>query len=305
MSSSRIKPLTTTKSFNDQQFNDAWEVIAQGIWNVLHKNLLDVLPGDLYRRVYNIILHKNGDKLYQGVRDIITQHLEAVARDQIAPALGVGARLRPEASEVRRQMAWEDYLTAIRLVGDILLYMVCGFFIPFADCLLLFINCDRVYTKVANVPKVYQLGLDLFRDTVVRSPRFPVQQHLHQIMLEQIQKEREGKIIDRGAIKSAVGMLLALTDVSQNNSLYVVDFEEHYLKTSAAFYKVESQMLLANCDSAEYMEKVLKRLNEEQERTRQYLPETTEPKIRNIIQVEMITNHGKTMEMEISGLTQA
>ncbi|RUP42813.1 Cullin repeat-like-containing domain protein, partial [Jimgerdemannia flammicorona] len=300
------------------QFNDAWEVIAQGIWNVLHKNLLDVLPGDLYRRVYNIILHKNGDKLYQGVRDIITQHLEAVARDQIAPALGVGARTgRTKAGSIRGassdggaaflnilKKAWEDYLTAIRLVGDILLYMVCGFFIPFADCLLLFINCPSNRNAIspllgsfANVPKVYQLGLDLFRDTVVRSPRFPVQQHLHQIMLEQIQKEREGKIIDRGAIKSAVGMLLALTDVSQNNSLYVVDFEEHYLKTSAAFYKVESQMLLANCDSAEYMEKVQKRLNEEQERTRQYLPETTEPKIRNIIQVEMITNHGKTMEV--------
>lgn len=208
-----------------------------------------------------------------------------------------------------------------------------------------------MYAKTSNVPVVYELGLDLFRDTVARSPRYHIQQHLRQVMLEQIQHEREGEVIDRSAVKSAVDMLLELVDQKHNDSVYVADFEETYLKTSAAFYKVESQMLVGGCDAPEYMKRVSgrvqellseygrrgeeggrteghcslicdyyggwgmcidcsiklanpvciqveKRLNEEQERTRHYLSGITEPKIRSIVEEELITNHVKTI-MEV------
>ncbi|RUS25790.1 hypothetical protein BC938DRAFT_471663 [Jimgerdemannia flammicorona] len=61
--------------------------------------------------------------------------------------------------------------------------------------------------------------------------------------LEQIQQEREGKIIERSAINSAVGMLLDPTYESQNDRLYFVDYEEYYLKTSVAIYKVKTGVL--------------------------------------------------------------
>ncbi|RUS34385.1 Cullin [Jimgerdemannia flammicorona] len=297
-----IRP--SSQSGTDQHFNDTWDRLAQAIREIYKKNASVLSFEELYRNAYNMVLHKCGDKLYQGVRDVITQHLEEVAREQIVPAFGVGTRAGGTGAGSARgassdsgaaflkvlKKVWEEHSTCMLMIRDILMYM------------------DRVYVKTANVPLVYELGLDLFRDTVARSPRFPIQQHLRQVMLEQIQHEREGEVIDRSAVKSATDMLLDLTDESLKDSVYVADFEEHYLKTSAAFYKFESQMLVAKCDTPEYMKKVSgflveKRLNEEQERTRHYLSGMTEPKIQHIVEEELITNHVKTiMEMENSGL---
>jgi hypothetical protein len=41
-----------------------------------------------------------------------------------------------------------------------------------------------------------------------------------------------------------------------------------------------------------------KRMNEEYNRTRHYLSPVTEPKIRNIVETQLITNHAKTI-MEV------
>ncbi|CAG8820499.1 8620_t:CDS:2, partial [Dentiscutata erythropus] len=94
---------------------------------------------------------------------------------------------------------------------------------------------DRVYAKSANVPLVYELGLELFRDTIVRSTIYLIQNHLLDILLNQILLERENEIIDR-----------------------------RFLETSAEYYQVEGQMLVGECDAPEYMKKIEKRLNEEE-----------------------------------------
>ncbi|RUS17941.1 Cullin [Endogone sp. FLAS-F59071] len=294
-----LKTLSSQQSGPEQHVNETWDHLAQSIRQIHRKNASTLSFEELYRNAYNMVLHKSGDKLYLGVRDVIAQHLEDVSREQIVPAFGVGAGTG--GAGVRSaggtsadsgatflkvlKKVWEEHTTCMLMIRDILMYM------------------DRVYAKTNNIPVVYDLGLDLFRDTVARSPRYQIQQHLRQVMLEQIQHEREGEVIDRSAIKSAVDMLLELVDQKHNDSVYVADFEGTYLKTSAEFYKVESQMLVGDCDAPEYMKKVEKRLNEEQERTRHYLSSMTEPKIRSIVEEELITNHVKTiMEMENSGL---
>jgi cullin 3 len=51
------------------------------------------------------------------------------------------------------------------------------------------------------------MGLNLFRDKVIRSEKYPIQKHLITAMLTQIQLERNGDVIDRSAIQSSVAML--------------------------------------------------------------------------------------------------
>jgi cullin 3 len=68
--------------------------------------------------------------------------------------------------------------------------------------------------------------------------------------------ERRGEQIDRSAIKASVDMLVELYDHDKRENVYVVDFEPQYLETSSAFYLVESQALLTECDAPEYMRKV-------------------------------------------------
>ncbi|CAG8790803.1 3560_t:CDS:2, partial [Dentiscutata erythropus] len=123
---------------------------------------------------------------------------------------------------------------------------------------------DRVYAKSANVTLVYELGLELFRDTIVRSTIYPIQNHLLDVLLNQILLERKNKIIDHSNIKASMDMLLKLTDTSAKDSVYTTDFEERFLETSAEYYRVEGQMLVGECDVPEYMKKVEKRFNEEE-----------------------------------------
>ncbi|RGB31490.1 Cullin repeat-like-containing domain protein [Rhizophagus diaphanus] len=54
-------------------------------------------------------------------------------------------------------------------------------------------------------------------------------------------------------------------------------------------------MLVGEYDTSEYMKEVDKRLNKEEQRVGHYLSPTTEPKIRNIVEEELISKHFKTV----------
>ncbi len=56
---------------------------------------------------------------------------------------------------------------------------------------------DRVYVQQNNVDNVYNLGLMIFRDQVVRYPI--IRDHLRQTLLEMVAKERRGEVVDRCA----------------------------------------------------------------------------------------------------------
>jgi len=63
------------------------------------------------------------------------------------------------------------------MIRDILMYM------------------DRVYVTQYKLEHIYNLGLILFRDNVVRYS--PIREHLRQILLDMIAKERRGELIEK------------------------------------------------------------------------------------------------------------
>ncbi len=65
---------------------------------------------------------------------------------------------------------------------------------------------DRVYVQQNNVENVYNLGLIIFRDQVVRYGC--IRDHLKQTLLDMIARERKGEVVDRWA------SLFCLSDVT-------------------------------------------------------------------------------------------
>lgn len=59
-----------------------------------------------------------------------------------------------------------------------------------------------------NKTKVYDMGLQIFRDTIARHER--VKDRLRNLLLENIRREREGQLIDRILMKSTLSMLVDL-----------------------------------------------------------------------------------------------
>ncbi len=89
----------------------------------------------------------------------------------------------------------------------------------------------------------------------------------------------------------------------EKRKVYEDDFESHFLAQSSEFFKVESQKFLAENSASVYIRKVEQRINEESERATHYLDESTEARIVEVVEQELIRSHMKTIvEMENSGV---
>ncbi|KAL0336350.1 UNVERIFIED_CONTAM: Cullin-3A [Sesamum radiatum] len=175
---------------------------------------------------------------------------------------------------------WNDHNKALQMIRDILMYM------------------DRTFIPSTHKTTVHELGLNLWRDYVIRSSK--IHQRLLNAVLELIHKERTGEVINRGLMRNIIKML---TDLGP--AVYQEDFEKPFLEVSADFYRAESQEFIECSDCADYLKKAERRLNEEIERVSHYLDAKTEAKITNVVEKEMIANHmTRLVHMENSGLVK-
>ncbi|XP_034230690.1 cullin-3 isoform X2 [Thrips palmi] len=261
-------------SMDEKYVENIWLLLKNAIQEIQKKNNSGLSFEELYRNAYTMVLHKHGERLYTGLKEVVTQHLETKVREDVLRAL------HNNFLQTLNQ-AWNDHQTSMVMIRDILMYM------------------DRVYVQQNEVDNVYNLGLIFFRDQVVRYGC--IRDHLRDTLLDMVMRERKGEVVDRIAIKNGCQMLMVLGINSR--SVYEEDFERPFLQQSAEFYKMESQKFLAeNCASA-YIKKVEARINEEAERAKHYLDESTEVHIVGVVEEELINKHMRTIvEMENSGV---
>jgi len=158
---------------------------------------------------------------------------------------------------------------------------------------------DRVYVSQNKIENVYNLGLNLFRDHIIRYGC--IGERLRETLLSYLRRERRGEVINRIAVRNACQMLIELGIDSRE--VYQEDFERPFLQESAEFYRIESQRFLEENSVSAYIKKVEQRINEEAERAKHYLDKGTEPAIVHVVEQELISNHMSTIvEMENSGV---
>lgn len=251
---------------------NTWNLLRNAVHEIHKKNASGLSFEELYRNAYNMVLHKYGDKLYSGLKDVVDKHLVEVAED-------VAAANDDKFLTVLNE-AWTDHTQSMLMIRDILMYM------------------DRVYVVHNNVHSVYDLGLFLFRDNVARHPR--IKPRLLNALLDSIKRERTNEQINRAIFKS---ITLMLVDLGVNSrSVYEEDFEKFFLDAASSFYKIESQTFINN-SASEYMKKVERRIQEEMDRVKHYLDPLTEPKIKEVVERELISAHMKTLvEKRDSGM---
>lgn len=268
----RIRVFPTT--MDEKYVQSIWTLLKNAIQEIQKKNNSGLSFEELYRNAYTMVLHKHGEKLYTGLKEVVSEHLTEKVRTDVL------ASLNNNFLQTLNE-AWNDHQTSMVMIRDILMYM------------------DRVYVNQNNVDNVYNLGLIIFRDQVVRYGC--VRDHLRETLLDMVMRERRGDRVDRLAIKNACHMLIVLGIDSRN--VYEEDFERPFLAQSADFYRLESQKFLAENCASMYIKKVEVRINEEAERAKLYLDDSTEAAIVGVVEEELISKHMKTIvEMENSGV---
>lgn len=226
-----------------QYADKTWAVLRDAICQINRRDASGLSFEELYRNAYNMVLHRHGDKLYRGLVEVTKQHLGGVACEIDAA--------RGDTFAVTLEKKWREHQKSMSMIRDILMYM------------------DRIYVPPNQLEHVYDLGLSLWRDGVLREEA--INARVRDFLLSAIARERRGERVDTGAVRSMTRMLMDVGD-----DVYVHDFETHLLRATADFYRSESETLLASCDCYAYLRRAEARLEEEHARVGAYLCARTE-----------------------------
>ncbi|KAF2273995.1 Cullin-domain-containing protein [Westerdykella ornata] len=288
---------------NDLDFEKLWTTISAAFLEIHTRNASTLSYEELYRQAYQIVLKKRGDDLYKRVNAFEHEWLVTEVRKSIkehySPQMLANAQGLSSTTNERRMAgerflkglndAWSHHQVCLSMISDVLMYM------------------NRTYCDETHRPPVYTTAMTLFRDDVLRSPIVESESRsvldlLCDVMLDQIQMERDGDVIDKYLIKSSVLMLESLYDSkpgSADERLYNTAYEQEYLKRSRLFYRQESELLIREADAGAYCRHASRRLYEEEERCKSTLSEGTMPLIREVVEDELIRNRlSEVVEME-------
>ncbi|KAF5654255.1 cullin 3, partial [Fusarium heterosporum] len=171
---------------------------------------------------------------------------------------------------------------------------------------------DRGYTQLeAQRVPIFATTIALFRDHILRSSlntktKETVIDILVSVILDQIDMEREGDIIDRNLLRSCSRMLSSLYETEEekeNDKLYITVFEPCFLDNSRVYYAAECEKLLRESDAGAWLRHTQGRLNEEVDRCGTTIELETLPKVTEVIDQELIVKHlSEFLALEGSGL---
>lgn len=113
-----------------------------------------------------------------------------------------------------------------------------------------------MYIQTERVPPIWDAGLQLFLDRIIRSPLHPIRQHLRNTILRLIRLERDGYPVNRSAIKGCIDIYRQLVDQGGTVAVFKTELEPSILEESDLYYKKEGEFLLETCDAPEYLRRV-------------------------------------------------
>jgi cullin 3 len=215
------------------------------------------------------------------IQVLITQNLRSIALGGVPGATANERRITGEKFLKGLKESWEDHNLCMHMTTDVLMYM------------------DRVFCSDNHRPSIFTTAMGLFRDHILRANMLSTGGDLvhfdilNAVILDQIQMEREGDVIDKNLIRSCVYMLEGLYETDEDREkekLYLTVFEPEFLKTSVVFYQNECLSLLRQANASIWLRQTQKRLLEEADRCRTTISPLTEFKIAKVIDNELIAS---------------
>ncbi|CAJ2656518.1 unnamed protein product [Trifolium pratense] len=143
---------------------------------------------------------------------------------------------------------------------------------------------NRYYVPRASVPPLNAVGLSAFRDLVYTE----VRANARKAVIDLIYKEREGEQIDGSLLKNVLDIFVAIGmgEIVQ----YEEDFEVQMLEDTANYYKSKATIWIESDSCPDYMIKAEDCLKRERERVSHYLHASTEQKLVETVQHELLVN---------------
>jgi cullin 3 len=178
-----------------------WQIVQSGIYEIFRHNNSSLsfeelyrYPISLFRNAYKMVIMRDGQRLYNNLECALRSHLESVLHSKIIPSFP-RTNAHPSLDEcelfLRSFMdAWNDHVMSWGMIKDLVLYL------------------DKTHVAENNMVGTYEMGLDVFREVVIMPTEHDVEKTLISSILALIDFDRDGLLVQRDIIKSAIKMLL-------------------------------------------------------------------------------------------------
>ncbi|EMG48910.1 hypothetical protein G210_0445 [Candida maltosa Xu316] len=269
ISSSSSSENSTTDAVID--FDKNWSILSNAISQIQNKNVSNLSYEQLYRKAYVLVLRKFGGKLYDNVSESIKVHLLSRRRN----LLGLSGNYEIFMSAIIQE--WNEHLQSMKFISDVLMYL------------------NRVYVKEQKKLLIYDLGIQLFNQYVIKYNDDEIGSKIIEIVIDEISKSRVGTVITSSMyITKIINMLELLvepsgsSDVMYGDSYYQNVFEPRFLKSSEISFQDLSNEFISYNSGSKYLQLTSQFIKDEDNRVRFYLPPSTYPKLMELMNNIMI-----------------
>ncbi|KAJ2787111.1 hypothetical protein GGI15_000987 [Coemansia interrupta] len=235
---------------------------------------------ELYRDCESLCLHKFGSEIYE----MLQAELESYTRRQLSEINSQAADSTTNQTVLgQAQRFWTGYIQQLDLIRCVFLYL------------------DRTYVlQTANVLSLWAMGLNTVKRYLVETD---MKSRLIRLVIGEITKERDSKVVDRVTISALVNMFIEL-------GLYVPFFMPGFIESTREYYQRESRRMVRGLvpviapdhmqideplsgamDVPRYLLHVSSRLEQESERIDSYLYADSKTVLLATVRMEMVEKH--------------
>nr|ABR17842.1 unknown [Picea sitchensis] len=259
-----------------------WEFMQKGITKL--KNILEGNPEQqinseeymmLYTTIYNMCTQKPPQDYSQQLYDRYRESFEEYITSMVLPAL----REKHDEFMLRELVErWGNHKIMVRWLSRFFNYL------------------DRYFIARRSLPALNEVGLMCFRDLVYQE----IKNNVRDAVITLIDREREGEQIDRALLKNVLGIFVEIG--MGNMDAYENDFESAMLEDTASYYSRKAASWILEDSCPDYMLKAEECLKREKERVAHYLHSSSEQKLLEKVQNELLSQYeSQLLEKEHSG----
>ncbi|KAL8274169.1 hypothetical protein Esti_002011 [Eimeria stiedai] len=212
-------------SLSDEEAERMWICLRDAFQQIFNHNAASLSFEELYRYAYTLVLHKRGQKLYEGAYFC----LEAQLREVAASLQG---QEEEDAFLKMLLKRWNEHAVNLGLASDVLMYL------------------DKNFVPQHRLTPVYAMGMQLFYHVVLREAS--IRARLRDRLLGLVLADRNGEKVDLEPLRQAVHMLISL-HASVGQAVYTEEFEAPFLAATRAFYEEESERYVRGASATDFL----------------------------------------------------
>uniref|UniRef100_A0A1A9VZX7 Cullin-2 n=1 Tax=Glossina brevipalpis TaxID=37001 RepID=A0A1A9VZX7_9MUSC len=264
-------------------FNEIWSDLRNTAEAVIKLDKVEKnVWNSSFSNVYNLcVAHPEpfADLLYEETKQFLKQHVENMLHTRVNPP-GVNSNDGEPDLLKRYYDAWSEYSKGINYLHNLYSYLnqqhIKKQKISDADVVY-----GNLTTETYEQMEIGELGLDIWRTRMIESLSFDLVKYI----LEGIKADRMGHPgLDEERVRIISGVMHSFVEVQAYNKtgslkIYQWLFECPLLLASGEYYATEATALLQRCTVSEYMEKVIKILEDENRRAQKFLHSSSIPKL--------------------------